>query len=356
MLANLDDVQEQQQVQATPQNREPDPGDQEFDEFQGEGNEKVEGFYGPLVAGDENAEAGSGDGQPAATAQTQQQVTPQDQQTPIRVVRYQGREIPIYTKEEEEGLLSKGMDYTQKTMALAPWRKRVEFLYQNPDKLQLIDRLMAGEELTPEAIAAASKETGKAAPAKADDKPEQKDDETFEDYTERLSEWKARQIVKAEMETFRAESARREFQAAALQDPLMPYITKAIEADVQSGFLPEEAFKAADADPTAAAKLYGAYRKRIVSMIETAKANGGGNPQQPIGQARQPQQPFMSVQPAQTQQRTTQQPRRPAPFAESGNGSRRPAAKGLGNVEAQVIRDMSLTDFEAYVDRVKSGG
>jgi hypothetical protein len=364
MLANLDDEQEQQQVQATPtpaeQGKEPDPGDQEFDQFEGEGNAKVEGFYGPLSAGDENAEGGSDDGKPAG-AQTQQQGTDDGiPKTPIRILRYQGREVPLYTKEEEEGLLQKGMDYTAKTMALSPWRKRIEFLYQNPDKLQLIDRLMSGEQVQPETLAALGKTAegeNKGDAGKADVKPVQKDDETFEDFTERLSEWKARNIVKAELEVFQKQSAQREFQQAAVRDPLMPYVTQAINADLQSGMLPEAVFKAADDDPTAAAKLYGAYRTRIAAWIEAEKAK---NPQQ--------QQPNATTQ---TQQQPARQPstvmaqpqqqraatRQPAPFAETGRGARRAVSgRDLGKMEAQVIKDMSQTDFEALVERVKSGG
>ena len=88
------------------------------DEDEATANEEAEdepGYDGAnRTSGDDITAGGEGDGQTPA------------QPKPYRVLKYRGQEVPVMSEEDLLRLASQGIDYTQKTQRIAPYRSLIE--------------------------------------------------------------------------------------------------------------------------------------------------------------------------------------------------------------------------------------
>ena len=113
------------------------------------------------------------------------------QPKPYRVLKYRGQEVPVMSEEDLIKLASQGIDYTQKTQQIAPYRSLIERVERNPILAQriveVIQQADQGNLLTPNQ----GQQPPQPQNLSRDAEPEQREDETWDEYIERRDQWKA---------------------------------------------------------------------------------------------------------------------------------------------------------------------
>lgn len=260
-------------------------------------------------------------------AQQQPPVAP-DPAKPYRTLKYRGQEVPVMTEDDLMGLASQGIDYTQKTQRIAPYKALVDRLERDPILMQQVRTLLEGG---PQAlIPQIQPKPDNASPAKkAGPEPEQQDDETWDEYLERREQWKngkgtdsqqnaqevplTRESIASEVEQVLLERQRQErvttIAKVTLEDPEHLSVLQRI------GGLPESLRTAMEQDDVAYQIIYDQVRKDMgkgeyfLPFHQAAGRNSNpvSQPQVPSAQAATP----MSIKGT---------PSTKAPFTENGKG------------------------------------
>lgn len=267
----------------------------------------------------------------------QSEVPPQ--QSPLFVLKHNGQEIPISDTQQMIALAQQGLDYTQKTQALAAYRREVAALESHGDLKAELERRMRGEAPRPLTNA----ELDKLEDAKKDvSDMEQKDDETYEEWVQRVAESKAQKAVETQLHQYQAQQVRQTLLQAVESDPLREPVINVIRQAVQAKKIPPAVIQQADEDPEAFKWIYDTARQAVVGMMHNQMiSNQQAQPPQQV-----PQQPSQSFSPQ----------KKAAPKMESGSRATRntPSSKKQA-IDRQVIKDMNSGQFMDLVEMVKSG-
>jgi len=273
---------------------------------------------------------------------------PVAQKPPLMKLKVDGQEISIHDYNDAVTLAQKGLHYTQQMQALAPYRHVLKALESNPDlQEELLNRIRGGQPAKKEEKAAPVAE-----PEKKIEIPPMREDETYEEWTqrvfkdeipnlvrseaERIAGAKAAEIFKTENATLEEVRRREKILDAARADPLFNQTAHFIRQSIEAGQIPPTVLQAADSDPKTFAWLYDSARKKVASMmapVQTAPLPAVA-PSAPVETPRSPQ------------------PR--APHAEAASGRARPSKGSRDYVK--VIEDMEDAKFKELLERVKAGG
>lgn len=285
--------------------------------------------------------------EPAPLAVTAEQ-SPKAERPPLMKLKVDGQEISIHDYNDAVTLAQKGLHYTQQMQALAPYRHVLKALEANPDlQEELLNRIRGGQP---------AKKDEKGAPVAEPEKkieiPPMREDETYEEWTqrvfkeeipnlvrseaERIAGAKAAEIFKTENATLEEVRRREKILDAARADPLFNHTAQFIRQSIEAGQIPPTVLQAADSDPKTFAWLYDSARKKVASMMAPAQTA--------------PVPPVAPAAPAETQR--SPQPR--APHAEAASGRARPSKGSRDYVK--VIEDMEDAKFKELLERVKAGG
>lgn len=273
---------------------------------------------------------------------------PLAQKPPLMKLKVDGQEISIHDYNDAVTLAQKGLHYTQQMQALAPYRHVLKALEANPDlQEELLNRIRGGQPAKKEEKAAPVAE-----PEKKIEIPPMREDETYEEWTqrvfkeeipnlvrseaERIAGAKAAEIFKTENATLEEVRRREKILDAARADPLFNHTAQFIRQSIEAGQIPPMVLQAADSDPKTFAWLYDSARKKVASMMAPAQTA--------------PLPPVAPAAPAETQR--SPQPR--APHAEAASGRARPSKGSRDYVK--VIEDMEDAKFKELLERVKAGG
>jgi hypothetical protein len=274
---------------------------------------------------------------------------PLAQKPPLMKLKVDGQEISIHDYNDAVTLAQKGLHYTQQMQALAPYRHVLKALEANPDlQEELLNRIRGGQPAKKEEKAAPV-----ADPEKKIEIPPMREDETYEEWTqrvfkeeipnlvrseaERIAGAKAAEIFKTENATLEEVRRREKILDAARADPLFNHTAQFIRQSIEAGQIPPTVLQAADSDPKTFAWLYDSARKKVASMMAPAQAVAPVPPVAPAAPAETPRSP---------------QPR--APHAEAASGRARPSKGSRDYVK--VIEDMEDAKFKELLERVKAGG
>jgi len=280
--------------------------------------------------------------------QTPEQPQSQAQKPPLMKLKVDGQEISIHDYNDAVTLAQKGLHYTQQMQALAPYRHVLKALEANPDlQEELLNRIRGGQPAKKEEKAAPVAE-----PEKKIEIPPMREDETYEEWTQRVFKEEILNLVRSEAERiagakaseiFKTENAmleevrrREKILDAARADPLFNQTAQFIRQSIEAGQIPPTVLQAADSDPKTFAWLYDSARKKVASMmapVQTAPLPAVA-PSAPVETPRSPQ------------------PR--APHAEAASGRARPSKGSRDYVK--VIEDMEDAKFKELLERVKAGG
>lgn len=280
--------------------------------------------------------------------QTPEQPQSQAQKPPLMKLKVDGQEISIHDYNDAVTLAQKGLHYTQQMQALAPYRHVLKALEANPDlQEELLNRIRGGQPAKKEEKAAPVAE-----PEKKIEIPPMREDETYEEWTQRVFKEEIPNLVRSEAERiagakaseiFKTENAmleevrrREKILDAARADPLFNQTAQFIRQSIEAGQIPPTVLQAADSDPKTFAWLYDSARKKVASMmapVQTAPLPAVA-PSAPVETQRSPQ------------------PR--APHAEAASGRARPSKGSRDYVK--VIEDMEDAKFKELLERVKAGG
>jgi len=272
---------------------------------------------------------------------------PVAQKPPLMKLKVDGQEISIHDYNDAVTLAQKGLHYTQQMQALAPYRHVLKALEANPDlQEELLNRIRGGQP---------AKKDEKVSPAEPEKKieiPPMREDETYEEWTQRVFKEEIPNLVRSEAERiagakaaeiFKTENAmleevrrREKILDAARADPLFNQTAQFIRQSIEAGQIPPTVLQAADSDPKTFVWLYDSARKKVASMMAPAQTA--------------PVPPVAPAAPAETQR--SPQPR--APHAEAASGRARPSKGSRDYVK--VIEDMEDAKFKELLERVKAGG
>lgn len=265
---------------------------------------------------------------------------PREEGTPICTLKHNGQEVPVYNRHDLEMLAQKGIDYTLKTQALANYRRELAALEAHGDLRAELMRRMQGE--APQAIGG-----GKAPESDRpteEEKPgndlEQRDDETYEEWVQRIAESKAEAKVTSQLQQYQEQQKREALLNSVRADPLHQPTLNVIRAAVNAGQIPPAVLQQADSDPEAFKWIYSTARQAVAQRVQQQK--GQQAPQPPSQGEKTSPAPLNKKQP---------------PRTEGGGRSARkgkPASK-KDRAAAQVIRDMSSDQFAALKEAVSSG-
>ena len=156
-------------------------------------NEKSPLLYAGRSEGDEEGPPNEDGGDPdnSSTAGDKGEGQTPAQPKPYRVLKYRGQEVPVMSEEDLIKLASQGIDYTQKTQQIAPYRSLIERVERNPILAQriveVIQQADQGNLLTPNQ----GQQPPQPQNLSRDAEPEQREDETWDEYIERRDQWKA---------------------------------------------------------------------------------------------------------------------------------------------------------------------
>lgn len=272
---------------------------------------------------------------------------PLAQKPPLMKLKVDGQEISIHDYNDAVTLAQKGLHYTQQMQALAPYRHVLKALEANPDlQEELLNRIRGGQP---------AKKDEKVSPAEPENKieiPPMREDETYEEWTqrvfkdeipnlvrseaERIAVAKAAEIFKTENATLEEARRREKILDAARADPLFNHTAQFIRQSIEAEQIPLAVLQAADSDPKTFAWLYDSARKKVASIMASAQT-APVPPVAPAAHAETPRSP---------------QPR--APHAEAASGRARPSKGSRDYVK--VIEDMEDAKFKELLERVKAGG
>ena len=280
------------------------------------------------------------------------------QPKPYRVLKYRGQEVPVMSEEDLIKLASQGIDYTQKTQQIAPYRSLIERVERNPILAQriveVIQQADQGNLLTPNQ----GQQPPQPQNLSRDAEPEQREDETWDEYIERRDQWKAgkpgsddpqgtldnqpmtKERIAHEIEAVLAERERQKrvmtLVGIAKQDEhheevvqALLSLPKSVQAEMNTD---ERAFQVMY-DVMREQLKYGKYFLPLTQKIQgVAPATGNPNQQQnPAGKTQQQQ--SVSIKGT---------PQAKVPFTENGRGGTKPGAS-QGNKKG--IWDMSPEEF-----------
>jgi len=273
---------------------------------------------------------------------------PLAQKPPLMKLKVDGQEIAIHDYNDAVTLAQKGLHYTQQMQALAPYRHVLKALEANPDlQEELLNRIRGGQPAKKEEKAAPVAE-----PEKKIEIPPMREDETYEEWTqrvfkeeipnlvrseaERIAGAKAAEIFKTENATLEEVRRREKILDAVRADPLFNHTAQFIRQSIEAGQIPPTVLQAADSDPKTFAWLYDSARKKVASMMAPAQTA-----------------PLPAVAPA-AHAETPRSPQPRAPHAEAASGRARPSKGSRDYVK--VIEDMEDAKFKELLERVKAGG
>lgn len=272
--------------------------------------------------------------QPTDTQTKEQTTTPENEKQPYRVLKYHGQEVPVDTEEDFVRLASQGLDYTRKTQQIAPYRVIVERLNSDPSLMaQVMALIQNGTVPHPQM----QQQTQQAPAQPSEPEPEMHDDETWDEYKERLSKWKEtqsaqqnvpqpdpqelfrQQFDQAMNDRMRQESAARVAQLT-LQDPAYEDVLNEVSK------LPPSLQQTMNNDPITYQIVYDQIRSNIANgQMYFAELRNNRQPQQQAQAAVQPAQAAQTQQPVQLKANS-----KPAPFVEGARGQKAPGAKRSG--------------------------
>lgn len=117
--------------------------------------------------------------------------TEPNQPKPYKVLKYRGQEVPIMSEDDLVRLASQGLDYTQKTQQIAPYRAVIERVERNPILAQRIVEIIrqADQGTLTDFQKQPPKPEGLS--RNSEPEPEQREDETWDEFMERREKWKA---------------------------------------------------------------------------------------------------------------------------------------------------------------------
>lgn len=280
------------------------------------------------------------------------------QPKPYRVLKYRGQEVPVMSEEDLLRLASQGIDYTQKTQRIAPYRSLIERVEKNPILAQriveVIQQADQGNLLTPNQ----GQQPPQPQNLSRDAEPEQREDETWDEYIERRDQWKAgkpgsddpqgtldnqpmtKERIAHEIEAVLAERERQKrvmtLVGIAKQDEhheevvqALLSLPKSVQAEMNTD---ERAFQVMY-DVMREQLKYGKYFLPLTQKIQgVAPATGNPNQQQnPAGKTQQQQ--SVSIKGT---------PQAKVPFTENGRGGTKP---GASQSNKKGIWDMSPEEF-----------
>ena len=286
------------------------------------------------------------------------------QPKPYRVLKYRGQEVPVMSEEDLIKLASQGIDYTQKTQQIAPYRSLIERVERNPILAQriveVIQQADQGNLLTPNR----GQQQPQPQNLSRDAEPEQREDETWDEYIERRDQWKAgkpgsgdpqgtldnqpmtKERIAHEIEAVLAERERQErvmtLVGIAKQDvhheevvQALLSLPKSVQAEMNTD---ARAFQVMY-DVMREQLKYGKYFLPLTQKIQgVAPATGNPNQQQnPAGKTQQQQ--SVSIKGT---------PQAKVPFTENGRGGTKPGAsqgnkKGIWDMSAEEFRKLQGT-------------
>lgn len=272
--------------------------------------------------------------QPTDAQTKEQTTTPENEKQPYRVLKYHGQEVPVDTEEDFVRLASQGLDYTRKTQQIAPYRTIVERLNADPSLMAQVMALVQNGTVPQPQM---QQQTPQAPAQPSEPEPEMRDDETWDEYKERLSKWQEaqsaqqnvpqpdpqelfrQQFDQAMNDRMRQESAARVAQLT-LQDPAYEEVLSAISS------LPPSLQQTMNNDPVTYQIVYDQIRSNLKGgQMYFAELRNNRQPQQQAQAAVQPTQAAQTQQPVQLKANS-----KPAPFVEGARGQRTPGAKRSG--------------------------
>ena len=323
-------------------------------------NEKSPLLYAGRSEDDEEGTPNEDGGDPdnSSTAGDKGEGQTPAQPKPYRVLKYRGQEVPVMSEEDLIKLASQGIDYTQKTQQIAPYRSLIERVERNPILAQriveVIQQADQGNLLTPNQ----GQQPPQPQNLSRDAEPEQREDETWDEYIERRDQWKAgkpgsddpqgtldnqpmtKERIAHEIEAVLAERERQgrvmTLVRIAKQDEhheevvqALLSLPKSVQAEMNTD---ERAFQVMY-DVMREQLKYGKYFLPLTQKIQgVAPATGNPNQQQnPAGKTQQQQ--SVSIKGT---------PQAKVPFTENGRGGTKPGAS-QGNKKG--IWDMSPEEF-----------
>lgn len=323
-------------------------------------NEKSPLLYAGRSEDDEEGTPNEDGGDPdnSSTAGDKGEGQTPAQPKPYRVLKYRGQEVPVMSEEDLIKLASQGIDYTRKTQQIAPYRSLIERVERNPILAQriveVIQQADQGNLLTPNQ----GQQPPQPQNLSRDAEPEQREDETWDEYIERRDQWKAgkpgsddpqgtldnqpmtKERIAHEIEAVLAERERQErvmtLVRIAKQDEhheevvqALLSLPKSVQAEMNTD---ERAFQVMY-DIMREQLKYGKYFLPLTQKIQgVATATGNPNQQQnPAGKTQQQQ--SVSIKGT---------PQAKVPFTENGRGGTKPGAS-QGNKKG--IWDMSTEEF-----------
>lgn len=281
------------------------------------------------------------------------------QPKPYRVLKYRGQEVPVMSEEDLIKLASQGIDYTQKTQQIAPYRSLIERVERNPILAQriveVIQQADQGNLLTPNQ----GQQPPQPQNLSRDAEPEQREDETWDEYIERRDQWKAgkpgsddpqgtldnppmtKERIAHEIEAVLAERERQErvmtLVGVTKQDEHHEEVVQALlglPQSVQAEMNTDERTFQFMYDLVREQMNYGKYFLPLTQKIRGAMPVVSNPMQQPQQvQNGKPQQQSVSIKGNSTAK---------APFTENGRGGTKP---GASQSNKKGIWDMSPEEF-----------
>lgn len=327
-------------------------------------NEKSQLLYAGRSEGDEEGTPNEDGGDPAKNdaegndAGDKWEGQTPAQPKPYRVLKYRGQEVPVMSEEDLIKLASQGIDYTQKTQQIAPYRSLIERVERNPILAQriveVIQQADQGNLLTPNQ----GQQPPQPQNLSRDAEPEQREDETWDEYIERRDQWKAGKLgsddpqgtldnqpmtkerIAREIEAVLVERERQKrvmtLVGVAKQDEHHEEVVQALlglPKSVQAEMNTDERTFQFMYDLVREQMNYGKYFLPLAQKIQQGATPGVvGNPNQQQNPAGKPQQ-SVSIKGT---------PQAKVPFTENGRGGTKP---GASQSNKKGIWDMSPEEF-----------
>lgn len=294
---------------------------------------------------------------------TPDQASPAAPAKPLFKIKVDGQELAVNSYDDAVTLMQKGVDYTKKTQRLSEYSKVLQALDAHGDiKAELLNRLRGG---TPQSFGAkAPQEAEPVVEAPKPKLPPQRDDETYEDWMQRIVSDEIPRLVAQQAEKVANASAtkmtqmamedeaerrrRGQLLAAAKADPYFDKVIGKIKQAIGAKAFPKHVFEAADSDPAAFAWLFDQMKSQV--LLEDRLSEGQATAARAASDAQAAAQAVPAA-PA-TQKPTAARTRRPAPHVESASGrSGQPATR----TDAEIIEDMSSDQLFDLLRRVQAG-
>lgn len=261
---------------------------------------------------------------------------------PFVVLKHNGETYPVRDIEELTAMAQKGLDYTKKTQHLSAWMAAIQYIQQNPDFMECLQRGMSGQPVDWSRLRGAGSPPPDTNPNEREEIPPQGDEESYEDYTRRLAIHEGRRAAEAVMADRALEATKAEVLQQVHADPLgqavMSRIFEASHVPASEGGVPRVVLDLANHNPEVFQFLYANARTLHVAQQAQSRT---ASPAAPSAPQQKPQPPK-------------------APYLEPSRGGVSGKAKSLDNPEltaaaASNLDAMSWQEFEQLQKRVLSG-